>query len=239
MTKEQFIEKSIRVHGNKFDFKFIPNEITYNQSCKLDCLDCGNIIERTVRNHLVAKVQCPHCSNKNANAPLTIKSGDIFGLYTVVEAISNTVIKCKCRCGKLRTIRQYDLLKGNSRGCKECLKHSRSQRCGIVSISYFNRLIACAKRRNIKFDITVEQALEQFNKQKGKCALSGVTLIISKYQIYDKREMSTASLDRIDSTRGYFHNNIQWIHKDINTMKNNFSEEEFIKWCKMIAKYKK
>jgi hypothetical protein len=45
----------------------------------------------------------------------------------------------------------------------------------------------------------------------------------------------TASLDRIDSSKGYCEDNVQWVHKDINRMKNTFDQDYFISLCKLIA----
>ena len=36
------------------------------------------------------------------------------------------------------------------------------------------------------------------------------------------------SLDRIDSSKGYEENNVQWVHKDINLMKNKYDNKYFI-----------
>ena len=47
----------------------------------------------------------------------------------------------------------------------------------------------------------------------------------------------TASLDRIDSKKGYIEGNIQWVHKDINRMKWAFNEDYFIKLCNNIYQY--
>ena len=45
----------------------------------------------------------------------------------------------------------------------------------------------------------------------------------------------TYSIDRIDSSKGYIVGNVQWIHKTINQMKWNSSQEEFIEFCKAVA----
>jgi hypothetical protein len=39
----------------------------------------------------------------------------------------------------------------------------------------------------------------------------------------------------IDSSKGYIEGNIQWVHKDINNMKWDFTQEEFINYCKLVA----
>jgi len=49
---------------------------------------------------------------------------------------------------------------------------------------------------------------------------------------------STASLDRIDSSKGYVRGNIQWVHIAINFMKHSLPEEEFIRWCCLVAQYR-
>ena len=43
------------------------------------------------------------------------------------------------------------------------------------------------------------------------------------------------SLDRIDSLKGYAIDNVQWVHKDINKMKNIHSQPAFINICKLVA----
>ena len=45
----------------------------------------------------------------------------------------------------------------------------------------------------------------------------------------------TASIDRIDSNKGYIEDNVVWVHKDINIMKNKFSKEYFLMLCKKIV----
>ena len=47
----------------------------------------------------------------------------------------------------------------------------------------------------------------------------------------------TASLDRIDSSKGYIQGNIQWVHKRINQMKWDSEENDFINWCKLVANH--
>lgn len=50
----------------------------------------------------------------------------------------------------------------------------------------------------------------------------------------DAAHKQTASLDRIDNTKGYTEDNVQWVHKIINKMKSDLTQEDFIMWCKRI-----
>jgi hypothetical protein len=88
-----------------------------------------------------------------------------------------------------------------------------------------------AKARDIPVAIQIEDAWAQFEAQGGVCALSGVALQLS----FKKRGEHTASLDRIDSGRGYERGNIQFVHKTVQLMKNYLNQEEFVSWCSSVA----
>lgn len=99
--------------------------------------------------------------------------------------------------------------------------------CENISGSYFASIRCGAKYRNLPFLITIKQIWDIYKEQNGKCNLTGLPIYFS-----DK----TASLDRIDSSKGYIKENVQWVHQDINYMKQDFTEEKFITYCKLIAK---
>jgi hypothetical protein len=45
----------------------------------------------------------------------------------------------------------------------------------------------------------------------------------------------TSSLDRKDSSIGYTKDNIRWVLKDINMMKQQFSEDRFLELCHQVS----
>lgn len=67
--------------------------------------------------------------------------------------------------------------------------------------------------------------------------MSGVEITL--YPNWDKYRLQTGSLDRKDSSKGYSIDNIQWVHKRVNFLKRDYSEEELIYWCTKIAKKNK
>lgn len=78
--------------------------------------------------------------------------------------------------------------------------------------------------------LLVVQLVETF-----RCAISGLDIYLPKSK---KDPVSqTASLDRIDSKKPYIEGNVQWVHKIINVMKQSLSDEEFIQYCRTVAKY--
>lgn len=96
-----------------------------------------------------------------------------------------------------------------------------------------------AKQRNLEFDIDAKFLWELYLEQDGKCALSGTEIVFRFKEGHTQRTCQTASLDRIDSSKGYTKDNVQWVHKSIQRMKWDMSDDIFVKWCTMIAKNKK
>jgi hypothetical protein len=100
-------------------------------------------------------------------------------------------------------------------------------------MSVLNRYRGSAKKRGYDFDLTVEFIWQLFLRQNRRCALSGRELhFASRGRL--QRE-STASLDRIDSSRGYVQGNVQWLYKPLNKMKLIHSQEYFVAMCCAIA----
>jgi hypothetical protein len=100
-----------------------------------------------------------------------------------------------------------------------------------ISGTYWYTLKRNADERRLQFGITIQEAWALFVKQEGRCALTGV-LLEPPYT----RGIGTASIDRIDSAKGYLPGNIQWVHKDINIMKSDMKELDFIHLCSLVVR---
>jgi hypothetical protein len=90
-----------------------------------------------------------------------------------------------------------------------------------------------AVRRSIVFDIDAGYIERVFQAQAGKCAISGLPIYIDR-----RATAPTASLDRIESHRGYIQGNVQWVHKVVNSMKLDHDEAYFIAMCKQIVEHR-
>lgn len=104
-----------------------------------------------------------------------------------------------------------------------------------ISMRYWFSVTSQAKKRQIDIDISVDDAYNKFVDQNGKCAISGMDIYFKT--LGQKATEQTASLDRIDSSKGYTKDNIQWVHKYINIMKWDLSQKEFIEWCTLVCNY--
>jgi hypothetical protein len=107
----------------------------------------------------------------------------------------------------------------------------------IVPYIYFSRLQRTARTRGIACKVTYKQIKTRLEQQDGRCALSGLpigfALGFPKHRVGE----TTASLDRIDSASGYTCDNIQWVHKDINRLKNAFPQTRFFELCKAVTEH--
>lgn len=173
--------------------------------------------------------------------------GQKFGKYTVIN--NNIVINresqilCQCDCGVINTVSCYTLLNGKSKGCLECNNPRKKDKNptwkGFENISgkYYGRIKRNAEKRNIVFDVEINYFNELLVKQNFKCILSGLNISFS----HSKKDNynATASIDRIDSNKGYIIGNLQWIHKDINLMKNHFNQDYFLKICEKITEQRR
>lgn len=108
---------------------------------------------------------------------------------------------------------------------------------GTLSNTHWTGIKRGARIRGLEVTISKADAEAQFVAQNGICRLSGVELQLGSVSKSADRQRMTASLDRIDSTKGYVVGNIQWVHKDINRMKWTLSSAEFVAWCERVTTY--
>lgn len=170
----------------------------------------------------------------------------------------------KCTCGREHYVRSDILKSGQATKCRYCsnkIKYNENIKnglinhkgyttgkhrgCGDLSLTFLYRIKFCAKQRNIDWseELTVEYLWELFLKQNKKCALSGVDISLRKDQHTPINNINhnldyavfTASLDRIDSSKSYEKGNVQWVHRNINIMKNSFSQKYFIEMCNLVS----
>lgn len=104
---------------------------------------------------------------------------------------------------------------------------------GDLSARKWGAIKASARNRSISFTVTIKQMWALFIAQDCRCALSGVPLMLSPSSV--AAGIETASLDRIDSNRGYILGNVQWVHVSINLMKQTLSVADFVLWCARVS----
>lgn len=182
--------------------------------------------------------------NHQFNLAQHIGRGKQIGRLIVISKSDNNRRKpywlCKCECGNIKDISHDSLCHGTqSCGCfsAEVTSKRLSKKVGDITKGMWNSLLNGAISRNFEFNITMEYGWELFLKQNKKCNLTGVDISFGK-TFYDRiNGLTTASLDRIDSSKGYIEGNVQWVHKNLNRMKWDFDQSYFIEMCSRVYHY--
>jgi len=142
ITNELFIEKAIKIHGNKYDYSEI-NYINNNTDIKIFCKEHGYFYQMPL-NHLTGN-QCYRCSNiVRTNDDFIHKANIIHKKiyeYTKTNYITSRekiIITCKIHGDFIQC--PNDHLSGN--GCQKCSLGNYSK----VSIEWMNNIM---KKENI------------------------------------------------------------------------------------------
>jgi len=151
-----------------------------------------------------------------------------------------------CDCGNIDFKEWRNLLLGKTTSCKSCSAKKTAKRfpppvnrtgCEGLSGTHFLSIKSGANKRNLVFDLTPQYLWELYQKQNGKCAITGLDIVLVNKLTKQNPDWKviSASLDRIDNNIGYVIGNVWWVHKDINRLKNNYSMSELIYWSQLIV----
>jgi hypothetical protein len=175
---------------------------------------------------------------------VTDLTGKQFGRLLVLgrepfNKCKQSVWRCRCDCGEIRSVITQNLKdkRTTSCGCSRKVvgsEHFKWRGTGKIPRTYWSQVLRGAAARNIKVDLTIEEAWGLFQRQNETCALTGLPL---RFGSRKRGIEQTASLDRRNSSKAYVLENVQWIHKTIQHIKMELGDEELIDWCKLIATY--
>lgn len=143
---------------------------------------------------------------------------------------------CQCDCGKLKSAAMGNIVNGSVTSCGCYRRKKNWTGHGDISGRYWADCIHGASARDLEFRITIEEAWNLFLQQNRRCAITGRELTFDPQTVRRKRNQ-TASLDRIDSSKGYTIDNVCWVDRKINYIKGNMHTDDFIKLCAEITRY--
>jgi hypothetical protein len=86
-------------------------------------------------------------------------------------------------------------------------------------------------------DVTLDDLKNQWDTQGGICPFTGIQLMLSNYSKINTDPIKSASLDRIDNSKGYIKGNIRWVSRAINFMKNSMSDDKVFELCYIIHQH--
>lgn len=166
------------------------------------------------------------------------------------EAKKKSVRFCSKSCGTKFRLENSDLGEGICPHCGDLFKKKSSNQkmCGktkchtkaqvIKSYNYLNgnkdAYISLLLKKKERSKLTLDYILSLYDKQGGKCALSGKEMTFIKIPNSDKVH-TNLSIDRIDSSKPYGEGNIQLVCAVTNLMKTTLTMSELVDWCKSIV----
>ena len=181
--------------------------------------------------------------SRNISNGRVLNIGDKIGKWTLVEIVRKhrkRYVKAKCECGKEQVLWHPQHLNDNS-GCMRCTRagknHYKWGGVGELPGTILYRIKSNAKHKGWEVNVTLEYLWELFLKQKRCCALTGRKLSLVYSNTRKFGPLMDASVDRIDSSKGYVIGNVQWVHKDINRLKSDMGQQEFVELCCQVAEY--
>lgn len=101
---------------------------------------------------------------------------------------------------------------------------------------FMHRINLRKKDHNRECDLTLQDLKEQWEKQGGICPYTGWKMITPK-NTKEKRVRSpaVASIDRIDSKKGYVKGNIEYVSFMAQCAKHAFNKEDVLDFCKSVV----
>lgn len=122
-----------------------------------------------------------------------------------------------CYCNLMRAKKRHELREMGLCLCgqKKLDNHSSCYDC------YFSYITKRLGGRSKKFGFKLK---EKFEKQNGQCIYTGKQLILGL----------NASIDHIIPGKDHSIDNLQFVDRQINSMKTNMSHEEFLDMCNLI-----
>lgn len=184
---------------------------------------------------------------KNYKRKTTVITCDYCGKEfekTVSEINRNAKFNRKNYCCRECCAKGANLTKKNNgyrEPTKKMLEHlSKIKDNRIDELTPFRYTFRVVRNRCQEINIDLEYLKEVWDNQNGICPFTGIKLILPTNSNLKKIDIfHRASLDRIDSSKGYNKGNVQFVSTSINYMKNNSSDYEVKKFLKEISDYTK
>lgn len=216
-------------------------ELYINKQMTLAEIAAATGLSHSQMKYLSKKYELPTRASNRRRKQINV--GEEYGYLTVIESDGRTdnsvpLYKCQCRCGTVchKTASDLTTPRSKNKMCWDCrnkfISAIKWKGYGDISGDFWSSIVNGAAARDIPFEITIDQAWDIFQKQNKKCSLTGDDLFFVRD---GRKDRGNASLDRIDSSKGYTVDNVQWVHKNVNISKNDMPLSVFIEMCVKIA----
>ena len=168
------------------------------------------------------------------------------------EIISSGFQSCKI-CKNKKPIEEFysngcfnDGIKKYRTSCKSCVLErlkinqktiykTKSEKRSSTPKNFISGILnhSAKRKQHLGFNLDLVYLLDIYEKQSGNCAISGVRMT---YLAGSGRINTNISIDRIDSSKGYLRDNVQFVCDVVNRMKQDMSQGDLENWCSLILR---
>jgi 5-methylcytosine-specific restriction endonuclease McrA len=143
--------------------------------------------------------------------------------------------KCLCDCGKEFLGTTKSIKKGKkSCGCLSIENQYKKLPAEIVMINIkYGHYISCAKRRNLDWNLNIEQFTDIVKNSCYYCGSIG-SIKLKRYEF----SILVNGIDRMDNNIGYNIDNVVTCCTQCNRAKNAMLYNDFIQWLDNLAKFR-
>ncbi len=210
------------------------NKARYIQ-CRCKCGAINEINASALRNGKSSS--CKSCSARKRTTKLEV--GSKYKHWTIIdgpEYINSTAYyKVRCDCGTEAYKLPIELLyKDKDFQCEKCAHkenmesiRKKNGEVGGLTKTEHTRLKRSAEKRGYTFEVSIEYLWNLFQEQKQICAITGDYI----------PNIKEASLDRIDSSKGYIEGNVQWATQQANLSKHVMTMEQLYEFCRKVLNH--
>lgn len=100
---------------------------------------------------------------------------------------------------------------------------------------WYIKVTTNANKKHHENNLDLEYLRHLWESQDGTCPITGWRLVPRKHNYKEPLTIKSASLDRIDNSKGYIQGNVRFVSVMANYARNTFSDEELIEFCKAVA----
>lgn len=220
LTQAEFVARSRSVHGDRYDYTkavytYGKNKVTV--TCKVH----GDF-NQYARDHMTGH-GCRRCFNDSRREWTDQQDDYLRGHYSKAMRKNCAAILNKSQAAVYHRAQLLGLVTPR-----------RHWPYTILPINRWDALLARVRKKEFEIDIDPSYIESLYTAQRGRCALTGWKIVFSPSQ-----RRNTASIDRIDSDKGYLRGNIQIVHKTVNRTKLDNTEQTFYNICKAVTAYRK
>lgn len=177
-------------------------------------------MKKYLQNRKLVEIKCDNC-HIVCQKPLS-------------EYKRNSTLGRKMFCSRSCSVANNSHTRDRSKGNYKWDHLKKYQECD--ELTPFRYSFRSLKRRYKEIGVTIEDLKSKWESQNGICPYTGFKMQLKTFSKKASiNKMYQASLDRIDSSKGYTLENIEWVCCPINYLKSDFNKNDVLEF---LTKFK-